>query len=152
MATITAYDHTSFTVSDLEAAVNFWRDAMGFRVDDVSPRTQAWLGSVVGVPGACCHIAHLHGAGLHLEFIAYDEPFQGDDIFGPANRPGAAHVAFLVADIHTFVEHMLAHGAAHVGPITYCGDGHGGGCHAVYLRDPNGVIIELVAQSTDEGV
>lgn len=148
MATITAYDHTSFTVADLDAAVTFWRDVMGFRVDDVSPRTQAWLGQVVGVPGAQCHIAHLLGFGLHLEFIAYDEPYQGDSVFGAANRPGAAHVAFLVDDVHTLVERMLAHGATQVGPITYCSSGHANGCDAVYLQDPNGVIIELVGDSS----
>lgn len=33
MATITAYEHASFTVPDVEAAVTFWRDAMNFRVE-----------------------------------------------------------------------------------------------------------------------
>ena len=147
MAKITAYDHTSFTVADLDTAVAFWRDAMGFRVDDVSPRTQPWLGQVVGVPGAQCHIAHLLGYGLHLEFIAYDEPHQGESVFGAANRPGAAHVAFLVDDVQSLVERMLSHGAKQVGPITFCDSGHASGCDAVYLKDPNGVIVELVADS-----
>ena len=148
MAHITAYDHASFTVTDLDAAVAFWRDAMGFQVEEVSPRTQPWLGEVVGVPGATCRIAHLLGFGVHLEFIAYDEPHQAENVFGPANRPGAAHVAFLVHDIRVFVQRMLAHGATQVGDVAYCTGGHAGGSHAVYLRDPNGVIVELVEESS----
>ena len=151
MAKITAYDHTSFTVSDLDAAVTFWRDAMGFRVDDISPRTQPWLGKVVGVPGAQCRIAHLLGYGLHLEFIAYDEPYQGDNVFGPANRPGAAHVAFLVDEVRVLVESLLAHGATQVGGITYCDSGHADGSDAVYLKDPNGIIVELVGDPQNVG-
>ncbi len=145
MAKISAYDHTSFTVTDLDAAVTFWRDAMDFRVDDVSPRTQPWLGAVVGVPGAHCRIAHLVGHGLHLEFIAYDGPYQGENVFGPANCSGAAHVSFLVEDIHPLVERLLKHGAKQIGPITFCDSGRASGCDAVYLTDPNGVIVELVA-------
>lgn len=144
MAKITAYDHTSFTVHDLDAAVSFWRDAMGFRVDDVSPRTQPWLGTVVGVPGAHCRVAHLLGHGTHLEFIGYDGAYQGENVFGPANRPGAAHLAFLVDDLRGFVERMLAHGGTKLGEIAWCDGGHADGCDAIYMRDPNGVIVELV--------
>lgn len=148
MAKITAYEHTSFTVSDLDVGVTFWRDAMGFCVGDVSPRTQPWLGEVVGVPGARCRIAHLTGHGLHLELIAYDNDYQGENVFGPANRPGAAHLAFLVDDVHGIVETLLAHGARQVGAITTCDSGQANGCDAVYLQDPNGIIVELVDDPT----
>lgn len=30
---IRAFDHTSFTVADIDATVAFWRDVMGFRLD-----------------------------------------------------------------------------------------------------------------------
>ena len=143
---ITAYDHTSFTVPDLDKGVTFWRDIMRFRVDDVSDRTQPWLGQVVGVPDASCRIAHLFGYGLHLELIEYIDPVddQGNVLFGPANRPGSAHMAFLVDEIHPFVNHMLAGGASTVGEIALCDGGHADSCHAVYLADPNGIIVELV--------
>ena len=61
---IQSFDHTSFTVADIERAVAFWRDVMGFAVADLSSREGDWLGAVVGVPGARCRIAHLHGHAL----------------------------------------------------------------------------------------
>ena len=121
---IQSFDHTSFTVADVERAVAFWRDVMGFAVADLSPREGAWLGAVVGVPGARCRIAHLHGHGTHLEFIQYLAPL-GADVTGPPNRPGTAHVAFVVSDIETLARRMLEAGASEQGRITRCTSGPG---------------------------
>ena len=140
---IQSFDHTSFTVADVERAVAFWRDVMGFAVTDLSPREGAWLGAVVGVPGARCRIAHLHGHGTHLEFIQYLAPV-GADVTGPPNRPGTAHVAFVVSDIETLARRMLEAGASEQGRVTRCTSGPAASCLAVYLRDPNGIIVELV--------
>jgi catechol 2,3-dioxygenase-like lactoylglutathione lyase family enzyme len=139
---IQSFDHTSFTVADIERAVGFWRDVMGFAVADLSLREGDWLGAVVGVPGARCRIAHLHGHGAHIEFIQYLTP-AGGDVTGPPNRPGTAHVAFLVEDIEALVTRMLEAGASEQGRIARCGSGPATGCLAVYLKDPNGIIIEL---------
>jgi catechol 2,3-dioxygenase-like lactoylglutathione lyase family enzyme len=140
---IQRFDHTSFTVADIERAVAFWRDVMGFNVADLSMREGEWLGTVVGVPGARCRIAHLHGHGTHLEFIQYlVRP--GDDVTGPPNRPGTAHVAFVVEDIEAIAQRMLEAGASEQGRITRCTSGAAAGCRAVYLKDPNGIIVELV--------
>ena len=140
---IQRFDHTSFTVADVERAVAFWRDVMGFAVTDLSLREGAWLGSVVGVPGARCRIAHLHGHGTHLEFIQYLVS-AGSDVTGPPNRPGTAHVAFVVEDIEAIAQRMLEAGASEQGRIIRCTSGAAAGCLAVYLKDPNGIIVELV--------
>jgi catechol 2,3-dioxygenase-like lactoylglutathione lyase family enzyme len=140
---IQSFDHTSFTVADVERAVAFWRDAMGFTVAELSLREGNWLGTVVGVAGARCRIAHLHGHGTHLEFIEYLTP-AGADVTGPPNRPGTAHVAFVVRDLKAMAQRMLAAGAREQGSITRCTSGPSAGCLAVYLKDPNGIIVELV--------
>ena len=119
---IRTFDHASFTVADVERAVAFWRDVMGFTVADVSLREGDWLGAVVGVLGARCRIAHLHGHGTHLEFIQYLKP-PGADVTGPPNRPGTAHVAFVVEDIEAMTQRMLGAGASEQGRITRCSSG-----------------------------
>jgi catechol 2,3-dioxygenase-like lactoylglutathione lyase family enzyme len=139
---IQSFDHTSFTVADIERAVVFWRDVMGFAVADLSTREGDWLGAVVGVPGARCRIAHLHGHGAHLEFIQYLTP-AGGDVTGPPNRPGSAHVAFLVTDIEAMATRMIEAGASEQGRIARCTSGPAAGWLAVYLKDPNGISVEL---------
>jgi catechol 2,3-dioxygenase-like lactoylglutathione lyase family enzyme len=147
MTGITGYEHTSFTVRDIDRTVAFWSEVMGFRVDDVSPRTQPWLGQVVGAPGATCRIAHLAGHGLHLELIEYDDRWVGESVFGPATRPGASHVAFTVDNIAAFSEQIQAGGGTMLGEIVRCGsDGMSAGCLAVYMKDPEGIIVELVEE------
>ena len=145
MPRITHYDHTSFTVEDIDRTVAFWRDVMDFELEDLSPRTQPWLGEVVGRPGATCRVAHMLGHGCHMEFIAYDRGFRGANVFGPATGAGAAHVSFYVDDIAAFVARMEAAGASRLGEIALCGaEGHNRGCYAVYMKDPEGIIVELV--------
>jgi lactoylglutathione lyase len=140
---VASYHHTSFTVADALRGIAFWRDVMGFELIEQGPREGAWLGAVVGVPGARCRIAHLRGHGLHLELIQYLEP-AGADVTGPPNRPGSAHIAFVVEDIEQQAARMLAAGAAWQGAITRCTSGPAAGCRAAYLRDPNGILVELV--------
>lgn len=145
MARIVHHDHTSFTVDDIDRTVAFWTNVMGFALDDLSPRTQPWLGIVVDRPGATCRVAHLTGHGCHLEFIAYDAAARGESVFGPATRPGAAHVAFFVDDIEGFAAQMEAGGGRRLGEIALCGaEGHNRDCRAVYMTDPGGIIVELV--------
>jgi catechol 2,3-dioxygenase-like lactoylglutathione lyase family enzyme len=148
IALIQNFDHTSFTVADIERAVVFWRDVMGFAVADLSTREGDWLGAVVGVPGALCRIAHLHGHGAHLEFIAYLTP-AGGDVTRPPNRPGSAHVAFLVTDIEAMATRMIEAGVSEQGRIARCTSGPAAGCLAVYLKDPNGIIVELAPARAD---
>jgi|AP12_2_1047962.scaffolds.fasta_scaffold22139_2 catechol 2,3-dioxygenase-like lactoylglutathione lyase family enzyme len=145
MSRITGYDHTSFTVKDIDRTVGFWTQTMGFELNSLSPRTQPWLGEVVGEPGATCRIAHLAGHGMNLEFIDYDGKAPGENVFGPATRAGAAHIAFHVDDIAGFSETMLTGGATMLGQISRCGsDAMTAGCLAVYMKDPEGIIVELV--------
>jgi len=145
MARITRFDHTSFTVANIDRTVAFWRDVMGLALDDLSPRTQPWLGEVVGSPGAISRIAHMSGHGCHMEFIAYDDGFAGENVFGAATRPGAAHVAFFTDDLAGMVARILAAGGSMVGAITFCAaQGHNTDCLAAYVADPEGIILDLI--------
>ena len=94
---ITGFNHTSFTVADLDRTVRFWTEALGFRAASVSERSGNWQGRLTGVPGARLRIAHLYGHGQHMEFIQY---LGGADPAPPIepNRPGAAHVCLPKVD------------------------------------------------------
>ena len=65
---ITGFNHTSFTVSDIDKSVRFWTEMLGFKAASVSPREGDWQETVTGVPGASLMVAHLYGHGHHIEF------------------------------------------------------------------------------------
>jgi catechol 2,3-dioxygenase-like lactoylglutathione lyase family enzyme len=96
--------HFSFTVSDIEASVAFYRDLLGLELIHQQEQDNAYTRALVGFPDASLRIAQLavpgepRGiSGHHLELVQYVVPKGAP--FGPErNRPGAGHLAFCVAD------------------------------------------------------
>jgi catechol 2,3-dioxygenase-like lactoylglutathione lyase family enzyme len=140
---IIGFNHTSFTVPDLDRAVRFWTTELGFEGAGIVERQGAWVEKVTGVPGARIRVAHLHGHGHHMEFIEY---FDGSrDIPGSLpDRPGVAHVCLEVRDIDETFRRLIAAGASPLGDMTQINDPAMATCSAGYIRDPNGIIIELL--------
>lgn len=139
---IIGFNHTSFTVVDLEQAVAFW-SKLGFHGPGIVERDAGWVGDVTGVPGARIHVAHLYGYGHHLEFIEYSHGQGQIPTFLP-NTAGTGHVCLDVTDINETFAGLLAAGASPLGRMTEINHPGMAPCSAGYLRDPNGIIIELL--------
>lgn len=140
---ITGFNHTSFTVADIDKSVAFWTRHLGFKAASVSPRQGRWQEEVTGIPGASLMVAHLYGHGHHIEFIQY----LAGAIPGAPPQPAqtaAAHVCLEVDDIRKTWAELMAAGATGQGRIADVSTGPVSGCFAGYLRDPNGIIIELL--------
>ena len=60
------------------------------------------------------------------------------------NMPCAAHLCFEVADIEATWRRLIDAGATPQGEIAKVTDGAVKGARAGYLRDPGGIVIELV--------
>jgi catechol 2,3-dioxygenase-like lactoylglutathione lyase family enzyme len=147
---IASFNHTSFTVTDMDQAVSFWTKALGFEARSVSPRNGDWQAKVTGIQSAKLLVAHLYGHGAHIEFIQYMEGKGENERIDP-NMSCAAHVCFDVNNIEQTWEMLLAAGAMPQGEITLVGNGPVKGLKAGYLRDPSGIIIELVEAVPMEG-
>ncbi len=139
---IVGFNHTSFTVADLDLAVRFW-SKLGFEGSGIVEREAAWVGDVTGVAGARIRVAHLYGYGHHMEFIEYGEGGRENPTALP-NLPGTGHVCLDVEDIHATYEDLLSEGASRLGKMTEINHPGMAPCSAGYLRDPNGIIIELL--------
>jgi len=139
---ITGFNHTSFTVSELEKAVRFWTEGLGFRADSVSERTGDWQGRITGVPGAKLKIAHLFGYNHHIELIEYLEAAGEERTLHP-NMAGVAHICLDVENIESVIQKLTSLGAAPQGEMVEVDSGPVKGCRSIYLRDPSGILIEL---------
>jgi len=140
---IIGFNHTSFTVADLDRAVRFWTEALGFEAASVSERHGDWQVPVTGVARARLRIAHLYGYGHHMEFIEYLEG-AGAAIALHPNMSGVAHVCLEVEDIHATAERLFEQGATPQGEMVLVDEGSEPGSWAGYIRDPNGIVIELL--------
>jgi catechol 2,3-dioxygenase-like lactoylglutathione lyase family enzyme len=140
---ITGFNHTSFTVTDMNKSVEFWTKMLGFKAASVSPRQGVWQEEVTGIAGASLMVAHLYGHGHHIEFIQYLD----GAIKGAPPQPAqtaAAHVCLETDDIRKTWSELMAAGATPQGKIADVSTGPVSGCFAGYIRDPNGIIIELL--------
>jgi lactoylglutathione lyase len=140
------FHHSSFTVSDMERSLAFYRDVLGLAVVvDQEPQAD-YPARVTGFPGAILRIVFLQvagGDGHRLELIQY-KTRAGEPLPLATNRPGCAHVCFLVDDLPAVYERLRARGVAFVSAPVPITEGVNRGGAAVYLRDPDGITIELL--------
>ena len=142
------FHHSSFTVRDMERSLGFFRDLLGLTVvADMQPDAE-YVARVTGFAGERFRIVYLQldSTGHILELIQY-KVHPGEPLPLATNRPGCAHVCFLVGDLRALHRRLTAQGAQFVSePIPITQGVNKGGC-AVYLRDPDGITIELLQRA-----
>lgn len=137
--------HTGLTVSDLDRALHFWSDALGASVLFRQEREGGYFAAVVGEPGARVRMAHLElqPGGHRIELFQFDAPPGGRHRLRPADV-GFAHVCVSTADLEPVLARLEAAGGARVSdPVAIDGGVNAGG-RAVYVRDPDGHVVELL--------
>ena len=142
---VLATNHTSFTVSDLDRSVAFFRDALGFDVTSKAPRNPDVVSKVTGIPGTEMIIAYVRGPDHSLELIQYLGPKEGRGrVSSLPCDVGFAHVAFDVDDMDAAVATAAEHGVNVIGEIAVIDQGPNTGGRVAYLRDWDGVTVEFI--------
>ncbi len=137
-------NHTSFTVSDLDRSLAFFRDVLGFAVTSRAPRDPRVIEQVTGVGGAEVMIAYVEAPGHRIELIQYLGPEDRGSVRPRPCDVGFAHVAFDVDNIDAAVAAAEAHEVRPINPPLLTDAGPNAGRKVVYLRDPDGITIELI--------
>ena len=141
---ILSTNHTSFTVSDLEWSLSFFRDILGFEVTSKAPRDPRAIQHITGVEEAEVLIAYVRAPGHSVELIQYLRP---DRRAKPQSRPcdvGFAHLAFDVDNVDAAVIAAEEYGVRPIAVPYVTNAGPNAGGKVVYLRDPDGITIELI--------
>ena len=139
-----ALHHTGLTVSDLERSLRFWRDAMGMEVLFQQEKVGGYLEEITGEPGAHVLMAHLAfaGDGPRIELFEYLAPHGGQHRQRPADC-GFAHVCVACDDIDERLERLIAAGGTAFSAPVIIDTGVNRGGRGLYLRDPDGHVVEL---------
>jgi len=141
---ILSTNHTSFTVSDLDWSLSFFRDILGFEVTSKAPRDPRAIQHITGVEEAEVLIAYVRAPGHSVELIQYLRP---DRRAKPQSRPcdvGFAHLAFDVDNVDAAVIAAEEYGVRPIAAPYVTDAGPNAGGKVVYLRDPDGITIELI--------
>lgn len=153
MAYPRAFSHIGLSVPDLDAAVRFYSEVMGFYVimqpseivEDGSPIGQMCT-DVFGPGWKSLRIAHLstsEGIGFELfEFAGNEAPEQNFDF----RKHGTFHFAVQDPDLEGLLAKILAAGGKQRMPVREYFPGEKP-YRMVYVEDPFGIIFELYSHS-----
>jgi catechol 2,3-dioxygenase-like lactoylglutathione lyase family enzyme len=136
--------HTGLTVTDLDASLAFYRDVVGFELVFTQEKRGGYLAEIVGYPDAHIRMAQLAlpESGHRLELFEYltPEPVRRR---GEPRHVGLTHVCLVVEDVDEAMERLVAGGAQADAPAARIDTGANAGGRGVYVRDPDGIVIEL---------
>jgi catechol 2,3-dioxygenase-like lactoylglutathione lyase family enzyme len=140
---VTGIDHAGITVSSLDRSLAFYRDLLGLRVIEISGEED--IGEIVGIDDARIKAADLDaGDGRIIELLEYVRASAGPIPQRP-NGIGCPHIALRVPDLTEALARLAEAGHEPVGQrATITGAIAWEGATVVYLRDPDGALIELI--------
>jgi predicted enzyme related to lactoylglutathione lyase len=145
------YAHTNLVARDWRALAHFYEEVFG--CEPVPPERDFAgpdLEAGTGVPGARLRGVHLRLPGCGedgptLEIFNYS--ILADSTPPVVNRPGFGHIAFVVEDVTTAREAVLAAGGRSVGEVVALKVETGPKVTWCYVTDPEGNVIELQSWS-----
>lgn len=144
------YFHFSFTVSNLERSIEFYRNVVGMKLVKTAVHDQPYTSIQVGFQDAYLKVAQLTIEGIPavrsghlLELIEYVNP-RGEPTDTTTNRPGSAHLAFQVDDLQAEYQRMKALGVRFRSEPVRITAGPNEGGWTVYFLDPDNITLEMV--------
>ena len=138
--------HLGLTVSDIERAIEFYRDVLGMEVVGRRPSVKTdYVARQTGYPDVELNVASFRISSTSeqtLEVVQYMS-HAGEPSQPATNRPGTSHLCLLVDDLRASHEDLTARGVRFKSePVTITAGPNKGGL-VVYFFDPDGYTIEL---------
>jgi len=142
--------HFSFTVSDLEAAIGFYRDVLGWTLVHRQVQHNEYTARLVGYAGADIEVAQLAIPGQHrgisthdMELVHYRYPA---GVARPIQikDPGEGHIAIAVSDADAEYARLIGLGVEFLSPPNEIMAGVNLGGKCCYFKGFDGVHLELL--------
>jgi lactoylglutathione lyase len=139
--------HAGISVSDMEAALAFYRDGLGLEVesDGILPGELVRRFVPVAVDEVRSVFLAVPGTEVRIELHQY---FGGDHppVSARPGQPGHGHLCFFVEDLDALYPRLSEIGRGSLLPVVELTGGDFGGTKVVYMTDPDGYVVELVQQ------
>ncbi len=134
--------HTAISTPDLDRAIAFYRDLLGFEVlvNGAWPRGVESVDTLIGLKDSAARMTMLRKGNAMLELFQFESPAPvPGNPQRPVNDHGLTHICLDVTDLGSEYARLKDAGMFfHSEPV-----GSGDSC-SVYGRDPDGNVIELV--------
>ena len=130
--------HFGVTVTDLDRAVEFYRDVLDLDVFDRFTVSGEAFSAGVDVEGATGNFAHLDAGSARVELVEYDPAGENRDT-EQVNQSGAKHLGLAVDDLDEFYQELPPDVETLSEPQTTAS-----GTRILFLRDPEDNLVELI--------
>ena len=134
--------HVGITVRDLEKSLEWYERVFDVKREFIAEGTGPELARAVGVPDVRLRFAFLRFGSCVVELLCYDNERQ--ETFDRSNADvGSAHVCIEVPDLQKAYDDLRSKGVEFLAPPLHIDDGPLAGGSFVYLKDPDGVTLEI---------
>ena len=139
---ISAIRHTGLVVADLERALHFWCDVLGFKVMKQMEESGPHIDAMMGLKDVRVTTAKLAAPdGNLIELLCFHSHADQPRWNGSPHSTGFTHIALTVDDLDILVLKLSEEGVGFPAPPQYSPDGS---VKVIYAQGPEGVLLELV--------
>ena len=138
MTKVNRINHIAIVVEDIDAALKFWRDALGLELDYVED-----------VPDQESVVAFLPSGESEIELVKPTTDDSGVARYLRKRGPGMHHICFEVDDIEETLERLKQHGVQLINETPTIGTG-GKKIAFIHPKSTQGVLLELYELTDDE--
>jgi len=136
--------HIGLTVSDMKRSFEWYSKMFDLHPGPVNHGHGQELSTAVQVPGAELSFSMIDIGSTRIEFLEYHKP-PGKEFSLTNGDVGATHICLQVDDMDAAYETLLTRGAVFNAPPVTLTDGDLAGSRWAYLRDPDGIQLEIWA-------
>jgi catechol 2,3-dioxygenase-like lactoylglutathione lyase family enzyme len=143
---LTGVHHVAIATADLERLQDFYCTLLGMRVITAGEWSDDPVNDgIVGLPRSAARFVLLGAGNLALELFQYSNPPSiGGEPDRPVNKPGITHVGFCVTDLDAEYARLAEAGVRFHSPPAPPSSSDEVPIRAVYGRDPDGNVFELL--------
>lgn len=139
---IRAIRHTGLVVADLDRALHFWCDLLGFKVTKQMEESGPHLDAMMGLTGVRVTTVKMAAPdGNLLELLRFHSHPDKPGWEGAPYSTGFTHIALTVDNLDQLVTQLVQEGVRFPAPPQHSPDGY---AKVVYAQGPEGVLLELV--------
>ena len=139
---ISAIRHTGLVVSNMERALHFWCDVLGFSLAKKMEEFGPHMDAILGLKDVRVTTAKLTAPDNNMiELLCFHSHPDKSCWEGKTNSIGFTHIALTVDDLDKTCEKLLSEGVIFHAPPQFSPDGY---AKVTYGQGPEGVLLELV--------
>lgn len=139
---ITQIRHTGLVVANLEKALHFWRDLLGFRIEKQTDESGDHIDAMMGLKNVLVTTVKMTAPeGGMIELLYFHSHPYRPSWMGTPYSTGFTHVSMTVINLDDAYEKLTSSGVEFFAPPQYSPDG---AVKVIYCKGPEGVLLELV--------